>query len=76
MHNRKFRKQIQDVCFPKGRPVRKHGLWFEAGAGVREGQHIVTATKRGWKETGKVCICVCVCERVTKPERKVGERKA
>lgn len=54
MHKRKFRKQIQDVCFPEGRPVSKHGLWFDAGLG--EGQCKLTATKRGWNETGKVCV--------------------
>lgn len=50
MHNRKFRKQVQDVCFLKGQPMSKHGLWFDAGMGSGEGQHMPTAIQREWNE--------------------------
>lgn len=61
------------MCFPEGRFVSKHGLWFDAGTRLGEEQYIFTARKRGWNETGKECVCVC--ERVTRPEWKVEEGK-
>lgn len=75
MHNRKFRKQIPDVCFPKGWPMSKHGLWSDAGTGSGSGQRMLTAIRREWNENVCVCVRERENERVTRPVWRVEDGK-